>query len=432
MEYLSEILAALLSFVIFKYSILSYNVSYYLGLQDTRNTYIERNNNNVAYFLCSDGRGHYTQFIQLARLMKSDGVNVALVYINGNSNITAPDYFYKYCLDSGIQVHTFYGPTLNSVVSNGKVDYFRLLLSAVSIVPRSILDVTRIYNKLNEAKINTVINLLSSECSLFNACLNFDANIVCVGTQYKKMLRYENRYSVESSCGLVAKFLGLVGLNFIISLTTAKANLVVCLSPLKHLQLESYRSPNLHVTPVRCNLDIVPQQTVKKTVCVYLVYQDYISDIERLADVMQDYTFDVFTRLSGEVKSLRSNVHIHNINKDLFADKLAKCAIYMCTAGIESVCEALVLEKPIILVPTQGHYEQYENMLLFCSNLSMVQQVSSFKLTLELQRAMKILELQMLDEEESAIYKIQCGRASRYYKDKAETKAFLDLTLFRS
>ena len=42
---------------------------------------------------------------------------------------------------------------------------------------------------------------------------------------------------------------------------------------------------------------------------------------------------------------------------------MTRCKGLICTAGFESVCEAMYLGKPVMVVPVQGHVEQYWNAL---------------------------------------------------------------------
>ena len=37
---------------------------------------------------------------------------------------------------------------------------------------------------------------------------------------------------------------------------------------------------------------------------------------------------------------------------------MSKCGAYCSTAGFESICEAMYLGKPIMMVPSYGHFEQ--------------------------------------------------------------------------
>jgi uncharacterized protein (TIGR00661 family) len=42
---------------------------------------------------------------------------------------------------------------------------------------------------------------------------------------------------------------------------------------------------------------------------------------------------------------------------------MSNCKAFSSTAGFESVCEAMYLGKPIMMVPTEGHFEQACNAL---------------------------------------------------------------------
>lgn len=48
----------------------------------------------------------------------------------------------------------------------------------------------------------------------------------------------------------------------------------------------------------------------------------------------------------------------HALDGRKFLDFLAACSGVCCTAGFETVAEALWLEKPVLLVPVEGHIEQ--------------------------------------------------------------------------
>jgi len=53
--------------------------------------------------------------------------------------------------------------------------------------------------------------------------------------------------------------------------------------------------------------------------------------------------------------------HCHALNDDAFLKHLASCRAYVGSAGFESICEAFYLGKPVLAVPTAGHYEQTLN-----------------------------------------------------------------------
>jgi hypothetical protein len=52
---------------------------------------------------------------------------------------------------------------------------------------------------------------------------------------------------------------------------------------------------------------------------------------------------------------------VHELNDEAFLGHLASCRAYVGSAGFESICEAFYLGKPVLAVPTAGHYEQTLN-----------------------------------------------------------------------
>jgi uncharacterized protein (TIGR00661 family) len=53
--------------------------------------------------------------------------------------------------------------------------------------------------------------------------------------------------------------------------------------------------------------------------------------------------------------------HAHQLDAEAFLRHLASCRAYVGSAGFESICEAFYLGKPVLAIPTEGHYEQVLN-----------------------------------------------------------------------
>ena len=65
----------------------------------------------------------------------------------------------------------------------------------------------------------------------------------------------------------------------------------------------------------------------------------------------------------GEVYVYDDNLTFHQLHDTKFLDMMSRCKGLICTAGFESVCEAMYLGKSILAVPVKGHVEQYWNAL---------------------------------------------------------------------
>lgn len=64
---------------------------------------------------------------------------------------------------------------------------------------------------------------------------------------------------------------------------------------------------------------------------------------------------------AGTTETPLKNLCFHKISGSLFIDRLSKCCAYISTGGFESICEAAYLQKPILMIPSKNHYEQWCN-----------------------------------------------------------------------
>jgi uncharacterized protein (TIGR00661 family) len=107
--------------------------------------------------------------------------------------------------------------------------------------------------------------------------------------------------------------------------------------------------------------------TEEDFVLVYLLNSGYSCDIVRYHKKNPSLKLVCFTD-SREVKEqhngmlkLNENLEFHSLNDVKFLELMARCKGLVSTAGFESVCEAMYLNKPVMMVPVKGHYEQYCN-----------------------------------------------------------------------
>jgi uncharacterized protein (TIGR00661 family) len=102
-------------------------------------------------------------------------------------------------------------------------------------------------------------------------------------------------------------------------------------------------------------------------VLVYLLNSGYIPEIVSYHKKDPSMKLVCFTD-SKEVKEhykgklvVDENLTFYSLNDVRFLDLMSRCKALVCTAGFESVCEAMYLDKPVMMVPVSGHYEQYCN-----------------------------------------------------------------------
>jgi len=66
---------------------------------------------------------------------------------------------------------------------------------------------------------------------------------------------------------------------------------------------------------------------------------------------------------AAEIENPLPNLSFHQVHDTNFLRDMAACKGLVSTAGFESICEAMYLGKPVMVIPVQGQYEQACNAL---------------------------------------------------------------------
>jgi uncharacterized protein (TIGR00661 family) len=90
----------------------------------------------------------------------------------------------------------------------------------------------------------------------------------------------------------------------------------------------------------------------------YILNDNYADEIIRFQEEHPDIFLGFFWD-KKEVPStsvINDHLSFYKLDDKLFIERMANCKAYATTAGFESVCEALYMGKPVLMVPT--HIEQ--------------------------------------------------------------------------
>jgi len=101
----------------------------------------------------------------------------------------------------------------------------------------------------------------------------------------------------------------------------------------------------------------------KEFVHIYCLQPGFLKDITNLAIKTPKMEFRVFIHEFGKSPVLPSNLHVSLIKEKLFLESMCNSCLVICTAGFETLAEAAYLNKPLVVIPSAGHFEQYCNSL---------------------------------------------------------------------
>ncbi|HXC05369.1 MAG TPA: glycosyltransferase family protein, partial [Bacteroidia bacterium] len=96
---------------------------------------------------------------------------------------------------------------------------------------------------------------------------------------------------------------------------------------------------------------------------IYLLNIGYKDEIIRWHQQNGNVEAHVFCDLaeSYETQKYGDNLYFHRLDDRKFLNYMAGAKGLASTAGFESVCEAMYLGKPVLMVPVEGHFEQFVN-----------------------------------------------------------------------
>lgn len=97
----------------------------------------------------------------------------------------------------------------------------------------------------------------------------------------------------------------------------------------------------------------------------YMVNSGYGSEVMSFAKIQPNLKIKAYwdKKDAAEVENPLPNLSFHQIHDQNFLRDMASCKGLICTAGFESICEAMYLGKPVMLIPLAGQYEQSCNAL---------------------------------------------------------------------
>jgi uncharacterized protein (TIGR00661 family) len=203
-------------------------------------------------------------------------------------------------------------------------------------------------------KPDVIINFYDFLPGLYQKFYSPDCQYICIGHQY-----LAKHPDFPFAGGKVNKWL----FQFTNRITSLGASHLIALS---YRPYPAYDDSQLIVSPPLLRAEIKNLKSEKGGFYLaYMVYPGYGEDIMNWHKHNQDLKIECFWNHPdySETYNPHPNLRFHPINETLFLQKLSQCKAYISTAGFESVCEALYLNKQVMMVPVKDQYEQACNAL---------------------------------------------------------------------
>lgn len=309
----------------------------------------------VLFAVQGEGRGHMTQAMAAAEMLRSGGHEVVGVAVGTNPSRSLPDFFAR---SFDVPLHVLASPGF--IYRKGRsVDLFRTatrMLRDMGSYRRSMRDLDDLVARCRP---DVVVNFLDPVTGLWAGTRDRAGRppVVAVGHQF--LLRHPT-YVRKPGCRLqtfgLQRYVDVVGLAS------------------HRLALSFYETDDMpeHDTVVcppllRRAVSRLPV-TRGGHIVAYVINHGYAEDIRAWHRGNPGVELHCFHDRPGapEAEEVGNGLWFHRLHGQRFLEFMASGRGVVCTAGFESISEAAYLGKPAMVVPVEGHIEQQLNAIDAC------------------------------------------------------------------
>lgn len=297
------------------------------------------------FIVQGEGRGHFTQALTLEEMLRRNGHEVVEVLVGKSSSRTLPGFFNR---NIQAPVKRFLSPNFLPSAENKRADLKKSLAYNLIRVPEYFRSMCYIQQRIKESEADVVINFYELLTGLTYALFRPAVPYVCVGHQYL-FLHREFEFPRKSPAQLAM-------LRFFTRLTSLRASKRLALSFRK---MAEDTENNLAVVPplLRQEVTAVRPET-GHYIHGYMVNSGFADSVEAFHADHPEVSLHFFWDKADaeEVTKKDGTLSFHRLDDVKFLHSMAGCRAYASTAGFESICEAMYLGKPVLMVP--AHIEQ--------------------------------------------------------------------------
>lgn len=304
----------------------------------------------ILFVVQGEGRGHLMQALALAPFLRDAGHSVEAVLVGANPQRTVPQFF---CDEIGCPVERFDEPGFGHDKKGRGLSMPATVAQNARRLPQLLRSLRTLDDALERYAPDVVVNFYSLVGGLHTRLRRHGIPVVAVGHQF---MFFHPHYPWPED-----RRVDRVGAKQFTRLVGAGATRRLALSFYDAPDLRS--DPDLRVVPPLLRPALGELATVDEGfLLVYLLNAGYAAEVETWSAAHPDVPVHVFCDAPERFTSTPS-LTFNPLSGERFLDHMARCRGLVCTAGFESVCEAMYLGKPALMVPVKGHFEQYCNAI---------------------------------------------------------------------
>lgn len=303
------------------------------------------------FIIQGEGRGHMTQALALSQILTEAGHEVTSMIIGTNKRREVPAYFKQ---KSDTKVHTVVSPNFFYDKGKKSINLWKTGLVNGLNIPQFLSQLRKINQIVKREKPDVIINFYDILAGMYFGIYKPKVKRICIAHQYlaeDRSFPFAEGSPLQKRCFLLT--------NKLTSLNTHKK---IALS-FRDIKPDS---KTLTIAPPLLREEIFNLTPSKGDfILAYVVNPGYAYDLMEWHKQNKKIRLHCFwdNLEQKDEWSPWKNITFHHINDQKFLSFMKDCLGYVSTAGFESICEAMYLGKPVMMVPVENQYEQACNAL---------------------------------------------------------------------
>lgn len=291
-----------------------------------------------------------TQSMALAAMLRRHGHEVTRVVVGRSQRRAIPAFYVE---GIGCRIDQVDSPNFVTDKNSKSVRIWKSIWHAtfrLGVYRRSLVQLNEM---VKEDEPDVIINFYDFIGGLFNRFKRPKAKFVCIAHQYlagHSVFEFPKGRLLDKRSMKMSNWLTSLGAD-------------------ARLALSFHEDPDesgISVVPPLLRSEVISASIRQEDyLLVYMLNHGYADEINQFHKEHPEVSLHCFWDKPDAPKVLTVDDHLtyHQLDGEKFLNFMAGCKGYLTTAGFESVCEAMYLGKPVLMMPVQGHYEQTCNAL---------------------------------------------------------------------
>ena len=299
----------------------------------------------ILFVVQGEGRGHLTQAISLRQKLAGEGHQVVGVLVGKSPARRLPDFFSE---KIQVPVYPFESPNFLPSAKNKQVNLGKSVAYNTLRLHKYASSIRYIDRMIRETEADVVVNFYELLTGLTYLFCRPKAIMVCIAHQYL-FLHPDFAFPKLNRVSLAS-------LKFFTRMTAIGATKRLALSFRK---MREIGSQGLVVVPPLLRKEVMEMKpTQGDYLHGYLLNSGFSEEIKTWHTKHPAVNLHIFwdKKNVNKEEKVDNRLTFHQLDDTLFVRYMAGSKAYATTAGFESVCEAMYLGKPVLMVPT--HIEQ--------------------------------------------------------------------------